>query len=398
VKTILKVVRNKESNFTRWISSLGTVVGLVIILVSIQLFQDVHQLLNQKDTSLKEQNLVISKEISQLSFLQKEKKGFNSTELKELEAISNVNDLAPFESCNYKVMISLGDQNNGIPGFYTLAFFESIPERFLDLKTDFSAWDSLTKEVPVVLPKNYLDAYNYGLALSMNTPQVSEDLIKNIRFKINLEGNGQKATYIGRVNGLSEKINSILVPIEFLNYTNEKYGTTSREDFSRIIITVEDPHDEEFTAFLKANNYKSSENIQKDSLVQILLKTLFSYQVIIALIIILQGLLLMLFYARILVQTSKQDVQKLFLIGYNVAEITKAFEQTLWRIYVFIFGISILVAISVKYIIAYQLVEKTNIDISYFINITTLLTWALIALVFFALNRWNLKKKLRMLL
>lgn len=398
MKTILKVVKNKESNFTRWISSLGTVVGLVIILVSIQLFQDVNQLLNQKETSLKEQNLVISKEISQLSFLQKEKKGFNSTELKELEAISNVKDLAPFESCNYKVMISLGNQNNGIPGFYTLAFFESIPERFLDLKTDFSSWDTLTKEVPVVLPKNYLDAYNYGLALSMNTPQVSEDLIKKIRFKINLEGNGKRVTYIGRVNGLSEKINSILVPIEFLNYTNEKYGTKSRKYFSRIIINVEDPHDEEFTAFLKSNNYKSSENIQKDSLVQTLLKTLFSYQLIIALIIIIQGLLLMLFYARILVQTSKQDVQKLFLIGYNVNEITKAFEQTLWKIYVFIFGISILLTIYIKYIIACQLVEKTNIDISYFINITTLLTWALIALVFFALNRWNIKKKLRMLL
>ena len=80
-------------------------------------------------------------------------------------------------------MISLGNQNNGIPGFYTLAFFESIPERFLDLKTDFSTWDTLTKEVPVVLPKNYLDAYNYGLALSMNTPQVSEDLIKKLDSK-----------------------------------------------------------------------------------------------------------------------------------------------------------------------------------------------------------------------
>ena len=72
MKTILKVVKNKESNFTRWVSSLGTVIGLVIILISIQLFQDVNQLFNQKETSLKEQNLVISKEISQLSFLQKD--------------------------------------------------------------------------------------------------------------------------------------------------------------------------------------------------------------------------------------------------------------------------------------------------------------------------------------
>ena len=50
VKTILKVVKNKESNFTRWVSSLGTVIGLVIILISIQLFQDVNQLFGQKKT------------------------------------------------------------------------------------------------------------------------------------------------------------------------------------------------------------------------------------------------------------------------------------------------------------------------------------------------------------
>ena len=103
-------------------------------------------------------------------------------------------------------------------------------------------------------------------------------------------------------------------------------------------------------------------------------------------------------FPRILVQTSKQDVQKLFLIGYNVNKITKAFEQTLWKIYVFIFVISILLTISVKYIIAYQLAEKTNLDIPYFINITTLLTWVIIAILFFAINRLNIKKKLRMLM
>ena len=121
-------------------------------------------------------------------------------------------------------MISVGNQNNGIPGFYTLAFFESVPPRFLGDKDGFNNWDSSLIEVPVILPKNYLDAYNYGLALSMNTPQIRESFLKKLRFKIEVSGNDQKRSYVGKIAELSENLNSIIVPEQFLKLTNLKYG------------------------------------------------------------------------------------------------------------------------------------------------------------------------------
>ena len=191
-----KVIKSQQKPTAKSISSIGTVIGTIIIIISIQLYQDVKPLISKNASTLINQQQIISKKINKLSFLQKQIKGFSKKEIEEIKAHKNVKDLAVFSSSNYQVIINVGNQENTIPGFYTLAFFESIPQRFLDESYEFQEWDSSIKEVPVVLPKNYLDAYNYGLALSMNTPQISEAILKSLRFNIEINGNGKKRRYM----------------------------------------------------------------------------------------------------------------------------------------------------------------------------------------------------------
>ena len=395
MKTLLKVLNTQQKPTTKWISSLGTVIGLVIILITVQLLQDFGPLIKKRINAVDNNYQVISKKIGELSFLSSKIKGFSKEEIDKIKDQKNVVNIAPFLSSNYQVMISVGNQNNGIPGFYTLAFFESVPPRFLGDKEGFDNWDSSLIEVPVILPKNYLEAYNYGLALSMNTPQISESFLKKLRFKIEVSGNNQKRSYVGKIAGLSENLNSIIVPEQFLNLTNLKYGKKEKQDPTRVIVKTLKPDQKSFMDFLKDKNYSLSDNSQQMTLVQQIILGLFSYQFIIAMIIIAQGLLLLLFYSQIIIQSSKELIKKLFILGYNPKQISIAFEKTLLKTYLFIFSVSMVITVILKAIIAKEINNKLGLKMESYLSYSTLLVWVIIVFTFFITNRINLKRRLK---
>jgi len=398
MKALDSLIRNEQKSSTKWISSIGTIIGIVIILVSIQLYQDFKIIIGNESSPLNTQNQVISKKISQLSFLKKEIKGFSTVEINEIESQNNIKDLAYFKSCDYQVMINVGNQKNGIPGFFTLAYFESIPEIFLENNYSFLEWDSTKKEIPVVIPKNYLDAYNYGMALSMNTPQISEEFLKKIRFIIQISGNGQKAEYLGKVTGLNDNLNSILVPEKFLDMTNRKFGTNEKQNPTRLIAKVKEVDNQLFLDFLSAKNYTLNNKSQKINLFQKLLGSIFYYQFLIALIIILQGLFLLLFYSRIIIQSSSNVLKKLFITGYGVKEIAKSFEKNYLKLYGFIFTTALVSSCIIKFLISKGLSKKLNLSISNQLSLSTYFIWVILTLLFILFNRFNIKRKLRTLL
>lgn len=395
MNTLIKALNNQQKPSTKWISSIGTIIGLVIILITVQLFQDFNPIIKNTAVSAKSDFQVISKKINELSFLNNTIKGFSAEEIQELKKQKNIKDIAPFLSCNYKVMINVGNQKNGIPGFYTLAFFESIPQRFITKNEEFSNWDSSSIEVPVILPQNYLDAYNYGLALSMNTPQISTSFLKKLRFNIEISGQSKKESFVGKIVGLSNNLNSILVPEKFLNLTNINYGSKEIQNPTRVIIKTHSIDEELFIDFLNKKNYVVNDNSQKTSMIYKILMGLFSYQLLIAFIIISQGLLLLLFYAQIIIQSSKEIIKKLFIMGYSPNEVAKAFEKELLKLYLSIFSLSLIISVLLKYLIANEFISNLGIKINYTMSFNTYLIWGLIVLTFFITNRINLKRRLK---
>ena len=67
-------------------------------------------------------------------------------------------------------------------------------------------------------PENYLSLYNFGFAQSQGLPVLSKGLIDKFTFGLRLSGNGKEATFSSRIVGFSAKINSILVPEDFLSW------------------------------------------------------------------------------------------------------------------------------------------------------------------------------------
>ena len=119
-----------------------------------------------------------------------------------------------------------------------------------------------------------------------------------------------------------------------------------------------------------------------------------SYQLIICLIIIIQGILLILFYTKMILYEAKKEIQQLMLIGYSNSIIAKTIQKTLQKTYIVLFGSSLLLTIIGDLIINQQLKNYFKLATSQQVNPLTILTYLFILILFILLNRQNLKKKL----
>lgn len=70
---------------------------------------------------------------------------------------------APSPPADYRVTGSVG--MGGI-GFSTYLFFESVPDRFLDVDSQAWHYEPGSRDIPIVIPRNYLNLYNFGFARS----------------------------------------------------------------------------------------------------------------------------------------------------------------------------------------------------------------------------------------
>lgn len=74
-------------------------------------------------------------------------------------------------------------------------FFESVPDEFVDIKLDKWHFDEETHTIPIIIPRNYLNLYNFGFAQSRSLPKLSEGLMGLIQMDIMMRGNGRVEQY-----------------------------------------------------------------------------------------------------------------------------------------------------------------------------------------------------------
>ena len=83
----------------------------------------------------------------------------------------------------------------GMANFSTEMFFESVPDKFIDVKSNKWVYTQGDSRIPIILPRNYLDLYNFGFAQSKNLPKLSESLLGMLTLRISITGNGRTDVY-----------------------------------------------------------------------------------------------------------------------------------------------------------------------------------------------------------
>ncbi|MEX1001845.1 MAG: hypothetical protein WDZ35_07010 [Crocinitomicaceae bacterium] len=390
-----KILFRNSTNFQFIFATIGALVGLTALCLSFQLMLDVRSFHSGEDELFGPNSVVIQKKVTKFSTL-----GMNSTDFTEedIQALQNktfITDVAPFQSADFQVAIS-EVKGDGLPPFYADMFFQSIPDRFMDIEVDWE-WNENSEYIPIVLPKDFIMIINYGIAQSQGFNQISEELLMAARLNIHLKGETKKEIMMGRVVGFSQKISSILVPQSFLDYANAKYGSGNKVSPSRVFITIKDDSYGELEDLMEEMNL----DIAKSAIDVVKIKTIIGVIIgifgIAALLITLLSLMGFVQYSQLVLSKASYEIQTLLRIGYSVKMIVKTFILQM----AIIFGAITLAAISVMLITKIAFVDtwldKNGIHLEESSILPTIGLALLCFILFILSNYLNVRKTVRQL-
>jgi len=328
---IWKVLRNNIKPGQLSGTFLGIMLGLTILMGALSFYLDVKPIFDDKESFWKDEYIIINKKIEltdtyqQINDSKTEKPLFSPEEIEELKKQSFVKDVAQFSNCSFMISASTG--NDGpLAGFYTDLFFEAVPDDFIDVNYKDWKWEENDEFVPAILPKTYLNLYNFGFAQSQNLPQVSEEGAGLVKFNIVIQGKGKYRKFETRIVGFSERINTILVPKSFVDWGNKNYGEDSNPRPGRIIIIAKDPSSPELFKYIEDHNYDLNKSELSNSKALAFLKIIISIVLVIGMIIIALAFSLMIISIQLLLHRNNENISKLYMLGYSPKSISKPYQ------------------------------------------------------------------------
>lgn len=382
---IWKLLRKHISLFELAIFFVVNLIGMTVIVGGVQLYNDVRPIMSGENRLIGSDYLVVTRPVERVG---SGGKRFSADDIANLSTQEFVTDVGTFTSSEYEVY---GSIMFGGRRLSTMLFFESVPDDFLDIRPKEWEYNEGDNLIPIILPRNYLNLYNFGFSSTQQLPQITEDVIKRVELGISLRGNGLIEEYTGRVVGFSDRINTILVPERFMVWANTRYGDGVNEDATRLIIEVDNPADSELVSYIKANGCEIENKPAESSKAMQILKVCVVIIICIGLMFSLLALIILTLSIYLLLQKNISKLENLVLIGYTPARVALPYNLLTLILNISIWIISsILIIVVQRFYSGYisQLVgcELTSSPIVAIV-VGALFTAVVIAFNFFIINR-----------
>ena len=303
--------------------ALTLLVGVAIVLLSLQVYCDIKPLLTHQTDVFKAHTVTVSKNVTVFKTANKEGLYFSEKELDKLKSQEFVKNVAQFRSASFATKAAISFEGQRMS---TDLFFESVPDGYLDVESDDWKWDSTADFLPIVIPEDYLNLYNFGFAESQSLPVVSAPVLSQITFSIFVEGNGKSKVFKSRIVGLSGKINSILVPDDFLQWANSEFGTSEEHSSSRLLVEFTDASDERIPQYFEANGLNINKTELETSKMAFFFKLAMLFVTIIAAIIIVLSVAFIIMSMNLIVQRNREMFVNLYNIGYSHKVISRFYK------------------------------------------------------------------------
>jgi Cell division protein len=304
---------------------LANLFGMVIILLGIQFYKDVLPLFSGGDSFMKGEYVIVSKKISTLGSLAGKSNTFSAAEIEEIKKQPFTKDVGGFMPTLFNVSAGISMKEAGVQ-LSTAMFFESVPDEYVDVNLDKWNFDSESGVIPIIIPRNYLNLYNFGFAQSRNLPKISEGLMGLIQMDIVLRGNGQREQYKGNIVGFSNRLNTILVPQSFMNWANNKFAPGSQPQPSRLIIEINNPADAAIAQFFHNKGYETEDNKLDAGKTTYFLRLIVGIVLGIGVVITLLSFYMLMLSIFLLLQKNNTKLESLLLIGYNPAQVSLPYQ------------------------------------------------------------------------
>lgn len=301
----------------------ANLLGMLIVLLGFQFYRDVLPVFTQGDSFMGADYIIMSKRISTATTLSGRTSSFSDADKTEVAGQKFARKVGAFTSTEYKADARMGV--NGVPVLSSELFFESVPDGFVDVPLDQWQW-SEGEDVPIILPRSYINMYNFGFAQSRSLPKISDGLVGMIDFRIFIHGNGRQDEYRGRVIGFSSRLNSILVPQSFMDWSNQTYAPGMKSDPTRLIVEVANPTDTHIAQFVESKGYEVEDDKLNAEKTTYFLKMVVTLVMAVGLVISALSFYILMLSIYLLVQKNSSKLENLLLIGYSPQRVALPYQ------------------------------------------------------------------------
>ena len=357
MRLIWKLLRKHVSLFELSIFFIANLIGMVVILAGVQVYTDLRPLVTGENALVGNDYVVISKPVKRVN----SKAVFSAEEIEELKAQPFTLRLGEFTPAQYQVY---GGININGQSLSTLMFFEAIPDEFMDVKSKEWKFKPSKHKIPIVIPRNYLNLYNFGFSqTSDKLPQITESMMKDLELELKLSGDGNTQTFTGKVIGFSDRLNTILVPYDFITWSNKRFAKSEKIEISRLIIEVVNPSDPALLSYFREHGYVPEEKPAESSKALFLLRVGVGVIIFIGVVFSILSLIILTLSIYLLLQKNIEKLENLRLIGYTTSAVARPYNTIAITLSVSIMVLSLWIISQLRLIYINYLAESTGREI-----------------------------------
>lgn len=298
--------------------------GMFIVLAGYQFYRDVIPVFTAKDTFLKADYIVVNKKIGNAMTLTGADNTFTDAEIDDFSSQPFVKRTGRFTHAGFIVNASMGISGQNI--LSSEIFIESVPDGFIDVPLTDWKFSEDSNVVPVILPKSYINMYNFGFAQSRNLPKISDGLAGMIDLRLRIHGNDKTEEFKGKVIGFSNRLNTILAPQSFMEWGNEKFSSSSTKAPTRLILEIDNPTDSKLTSYLEKHNLELDKGDVNAEKTASFLRMLVIIVVVIGLLISILSFYILMLSIYLLVQKNTTKLENLLLVGYSPSQVARPYQ------------------------------------------------------------------------
>lgn len=298
--------------------------GMLIVLLGIQFYYDIVPVFTAEDSFMKSDYLIVSKKIGAGNTLSGSNSSFTSAEIDDMRGQKFVRQAGVFTGNEFKVEAKMGVGGQNV--LNSEIFLESVPDSFVDTPLHNWQWNEGGAEVPIILPRTYINMYNFGYAQSHSLPKISDGLVGMIDFELFVHGGNKARSFKGKVIGFSNRLNTILVPQSFMQWANNTFAPGETSNPTRMIVQVGNPADQNITKFLDDKGYDVEDNQLDAEKTTYFLRLVITLVMIVGLVISILSFYILMLSIYLLVQKNSGKLENLLLIGYSPKLVARPYQ------------------------------------------------------------------------
>jgi hypothetical protein len=343
-KELFNKIFGKQMQFSRLLlASIGFVLGLSIVLTTSDLYIKVSKILDPNTSG--STYLMINKKVGFSNLFGSS--GLSEKQINSLKEHPSVQSVSGVSSNQFKTWLEIDIAGQGL---VTDFFFESFPDEFIDDKPVSFKWREGDDIIPVIVPKDFLNLYNFGYAISQGLPQVSPEMAKLIVGKVTVGRRINNAVFKIKIVALSDRIPTVIVPDSFMKYANSHFSEKKGElEKGRLVVKVDGSRSQGLDALITKLGLETKKDPLNKDQIKVILKGVTGLLLIIGIAFMILSVINIILIYSLIVSESKNEMRILIQLGYTPKMVYNFFAE---KFYVMFF-IQVLISLILYSIIAY---------------------------------------------